>query len=275
MVIVLVCQACSEVIDLPIDTDQQLVVECYLNPADELISLSLYNNRIVGQPNPGQSVEDASVFIEKEETGALLNLVFNEASDSYEARPAPGYLESGATYHLSVQFASMELNASTTIPEPIENFDLDLQVIPISFANDYFGNVQWDRPPSSEITYHRLSVNVISARNGRILFPALATTAFDADYLSLEPDAAMVSFPTIDFQEDNDPNSFGKLSFAGDTVKIRALNIDRNYYEFQLDLRKLQRADDLSDPLILFSNIKNGLGIFGSFTQVQTEFVLE
>lgn len=263
---------CTKLLETNIEGEKQLVAECFLGLENDTVRVRLTQNRLINEALPidpmDLAVTNAEVVLSANHTEPLV-CSFNEQLKQYEALVPNDFLKSGAVYQLSVAHPDFEnINATTTMPQAVEGLDLALdsvEVVGAFLPNDFFGQLSWNKPEG--ITYHRALISAKVAFTGRRAFPAFESPENDKDYLNLGAnDGSKVRYPTINFQEDDDVNTFGRLTYPGDSVYYAALNIDENYYEYHLDLSKSLRADELADPVLIFSNIENGQGIFASYS---------
>ncbi|MFK7970360.1 MAG: DUF4249 family protein [Bacteroidia bacterium] len=268
ILVILACSGCRKIVETDLDIVEKPVIECFLSPQDTEIKLRLYRPRVLGVTGPleleGLAISDAEVRIQKV-GGESLNLTFDGESNEYTAAVTAQFLVHTNSYQLFINHPDYEdVRAETRIPEPVRNLRFAIDSIPAGFVNDYFGRIQWERTDS--LSYHRSFIAVEGNFGVEFQFPAYSDSGNNPDYLKLEDgQVSEVAFPEVSFQEDSDPNTFGRLSLKGDSVFYKGLNIDKNYYEYHLDLRQADRADDLADPVIIFSNIENGYGIFCSY----------
>ena len=70
---------------------------------------------------------------------------------------------------------------------------------------------------------------------------------------------------------------YGNPNFNKKSVDIVLRRVSENYYNFRIS-QQLQADtyyDPLAEPVLVYSNVENGLGVFGSYVQSKLTYQLE
>lgn len=57
-------------------------------------------------------------------------------------------------------------------------------------------------------------------------------------------------------------------------IRIMLLSVDEHYYNYHDKLNRFGSGNPFSEPVILYSNIKNGLGVFSGYTKTIKDFTI-
>ncbi|MEO7119585.1 MAG: DUF4249 domain-containing protein [Ginsengibacter sp.] len=166
--------------------------------------------------------------------------------------------EINTTYHLKINTAGQEYDATTTIPSLAEKID-SLWSKPTPFASDTTEAdvyVQLTDPPGLG-NYGRYYTQI---NNGPFL-PGIQSV-FDDELI----DGTTYDIKITPGVDRNNPIAFDKNYFhKGDTVTLKISNIDRNTYQFWLTMEFAYQSigNPFASPNTVLGNISNGgLGAF-------------
>lgn len=242
--------------------ESKLVIMSFISPQDALVKVSvtltqpLYNT--VAQ-NHYEQVKDAEVVI----SSALgsQTLTFNPTLNYFVADSSDLKIREGYTYKLSVSTADgKKITSSTIIPPQTQNVNYVLKAD--SFEQSL--QITWADFPSTT-DYYRLLVRYDSY----FLYEGNKDTITFSD---------TIKFSTMDgeFIEDlvNPGGTLTKNLYVvigngnPDTVYPILKHVSKEYYDYHQKLYKTQNSNGpFSEPVPMYTNITNGLGIFAGFNQ--------
>ncbi|OZI08067.1 hypothetical protein BWI93_11210 [Siphonobacter sp. BAB-5385] len=268
----------QELNDLSIESDRKLVIECYLNPASPDIRVLVKQTKPIqgagsGDRSPGPSVTNANVLLS--DGKQQIRIPFDDNSDQYRLEAVKYKLVAGRSYTLRVSAKGFpETSASCTIPKPmstLQSRDGKLTYIPDD--NKLFKvykkrTLSWNITQTNATHYYlvgsgegKLTPVQLNGRDSAVV--ALEKTQVVA---FLTNTGKSISTPQLDFllgqaRKVNDPQIISEAP-----VYTFVYHVDPNYYQF-MESVKLQREvgdNPFAEPVPIYTNIKNGLGIFGA-----------
>ena len=254
-----------EVDNLPLPkSDPMLVVNAYLTPGANLVevhvskSVPYFGDQSDGSTEP---IGDASVTISSGNLSYTLN--YNDNFRSYLSQVNEITLTAGSTYQLSVIApGGFSYNASTTIPSFYPDVEIFTDSVIYEKDDSQYKRYQvitkWNEAVNQK-NYYRLSFNNYYSRNNE--------NGLQCD---LYIDDASISENTVSrkcvrevFFYDDPFNPIGGSELSFDTVHL--LSTDEAYYKYHESLNRYEGEDPFSQPVQVYSNIKGGLGCFGSY----------
>jgi hypothetical protein len=245
--------------------DESIIIPKYavysiLCPTDSLISVFVGKVYEVNQSFPtdtGKYISSAKVFISNSEKKE--QLIFNRKTKRFELANK-GFLESNKQYFLEVNIDNtILLKAKTTIPDEVENVKTNKEIN----ENDANVIISWQDSPQNT-NFYKLEAKTESSNLGL--------------YLPFNWEKSGSYWRTNDvFKEGKIINSpYGTLpNLDKVTGKIGVLltvfNMEKLYFDFDKKIESVQLRDTFTEkfesPIILESNIENGLGLFSSYTK--------
>ncbi len=285
--------SCTKVIDFEeADTEQQIVVNGILSP-DSTFVVMLTKSRSILEEAKYQVVADAQVILFEDGT---------EIGQAYEDR---GYYviptftpQSGKSYRLNIKANGKELNAETAVPVPVEVTKTDTTTI----ENEWGGKTMELKvtfQDSPENDYYRIIVfreQLLSARNehGATVYYRFR----QPDYINLDDPVFKSLYSNFEYGDvetgpDNDYAIFSDELINGKEYTLRFEanfsssngNYGMIYEKYIVHFQKLSgdlfnhlkyvnlydyyHDDPFSEPVPVYSNIKNGAGIFAGFNDDQ------
>jgi hypothetical protein len=261
--------SCQKIVEIDLtQQEQKQVVNC-LFTSGEPIDLSVAQTTII-QLDSVEYIDGLNIVLYENDS---LKWTGNNSEDgNYKVSYWP---KSGRVYRVVVENQNGQtLSAIETVPADIEiqqatnrypvytnQYDIQFGKITVSFNDD----------PDRK-NYYEL---VILDENNRLV------------------NTFHVSSPVITVDNENDPNPPGSLLFtdelfSGQTLTLEIFsesssptivlkNVSRNYYEYRKSIishlynQNVERDDVYNlfkgDPVELYSNVQNGLGIFAAYTQ--------
>ncbi|WP_373512620.1 DUF4249 domain-containing protein [Persicitalea sp.] len=243
-----------------------------------------------------QPLTTATVTISDGQTTA--NLRYQKPNQVFDLPVSQFPIRAGQTYTLTVTEGGQKAQATCTVPKdqvPVKSYTLD------SMIGNRFGNTQkilttnftWD-DPAGEANYYRVNVyEVIDA-------PAFRFNQAEKKYYEYRQ--TFINNYRVDrnnfrsvFQNDKnlDGTTFASPQFesyssllnygGGITVDGKPLlpsrpaervgiylqvqNVDVPYYEFHRSLENYNGDNPFTEPSLIYTNVKGGLGVFASYNQ--------
>ncbi|CAA9212959.1 MAG: hypothetical protein AVDCRST_MAG56-10 [uncultured Cytophagales bacterium] len=289
LLLALVCllAACEkEVTSLKLPgADSQLVVNAFISPQDTVLEVAVYESKPVVGERPGSAsdiIRDATVTLSDGEKTVVLPLL-DPTPDlrrtSYRTRPEALPIEAGKTYYLQVSTPDGRLvTAQCTVPAapPATQIRLDSVVRTLengaAFRN-YTGTLYW-QDLAGEENFYRVDADLKRVRvdnwSGKLLedwqsvnwSPDKATFFSDARL-----DGAQFSSPEINFSMHD--------YFRSTTLYAYLLHTDRAYFEYHRTLRANADSNPFAEPVLLYSNVAGGLGVFAAYNRTTFEFTFQ
>lgn len=240
-------------------------------------------------------------FIDGAEIGLFENgnWIFDLENPGYGYYVKPGfYPETGTEYRIeatSKGFAGIE--SKTTIPSPVQitEFDTVVLVIMDEFYGDeirYIGYLTYKDPAGTSNSYRLRCKMWIKNDDGEIIRMDQYLWVFDNDYYFYDnangnllwndkySDGKEVEIRFVyysnNFYKSVKPDEQDTLTFV---FSFETLN--QEYYTYLKSLNRYYESgggdNPFSEPVVIYSNIENGYGIFGGFGRdtVSTKIILD
>lgn len=265
------CEKDATNVNIPV-VKQQLAVHSYISPQAENIVVWVGLTKPIFGANTGSTpyIDYATVKISDGVT--MADVPYNAMYNNYRLDTNTFKIVPGKTYTLYVSTPDgKNAKASCTVPQPHSTgltVDYDTAVTRTANSLDYQLNVRvkWqDRP--GEINYYH---------------------AFTEAKIVQHPDTSMWSYSQLSDDLVSDKNNDGKLlsgtygqhtsswfNQSGLTffeqpegIKYHLLHVDENYYKYHVSAQNNNSDDPFSEPVTMHTNIENGLGCFGAYSQV-------
>lgn len=259
LLIIIAQFSCKEV-SIPTEKPQYNVY-CILNPEDKKIELFLgktfsLNNKIT--LDSGKVVKDAMVKIISNDSFVTLN--FNSLTKKYETNNE-GFIQEEKKYSLEIVLnnEAKPLLAETIVPKKVGEINYEFQTeannatLRLSLKNE-----------TTQSEFYSVVVNFIMSTTfyGHFSWDGDSNIWWSesiANSILKTPTGVITNFDKIPKET--------KLAF---NIK----NYDKFYFDYAQKNTKRQQQDGgliekFSQPVVLPSNIQNGLGIFSSFTEKQ------
>jgi hypothetical protein len=250
------------------EVQPEVVVSCFISPQEDTLKAFVrLTDPLFGsnQVNGNSLIEGATVKIKNGISEAIFTL--NTEKERYELPASDFAITGGNTYQLEVSVPGYDLcSASTTVPSNSPVFNL-AELIQIDTLNENQGfglngnfKFTWS-DPSGQTNYYRL---VISQKNTYQIQPGVFEDFYsniwdelvddsnkDGDEISQEPNTYI--------NQNYDPGNLNPFKFY-----CYLLNTDEAYFRYHYSVRNIQQGNPFAEPSIIYDNINNGLGAFGS-----------
>lgn len=260
---------CETVVDIEVPLESRLVVVNSHLSNDSVISvhLSLSNHILNSEPYP--LVKNATVVIRDDQDQLIETLPFGPSSELYKgsSKAVPG-----RQYFLTVDVPGYDQVTSTgTVPQPVPITKVSID----SMATDSNGRIPIEiffKDPAGQKNYYELTV-----RSTSFWVDPNTNDTIEYDY----PIQFEANDPLVESQNTPGSSLFEDVFFDGQDHKITVRvfgyydpntsayvilrTMSEDYYKY-LKSTALQNdvaGNPLAQPVLVFSNINNGIGIFG------------
>ncbi|MBN1339799.1 MAG: DUF4249 domain-containing protein [Bacteroidales bacterium] len=269
-------QACESVVD---DVDlsgiqPKLVVFSYLSPQTDTLVVRVSLSRTLNEPAQYYEpkwIEDASVtFHGPAQTPVAL--VFDPVHYHYYASLEGIDIIAGREYGLRVSTpGGYSAEASCRIPLPNNTIRLTkLDSVIEEEYKEYRLRIEFD-DPSGEPDYYRILAfaTVVQSFPGEPEYESEQPVSFrDGENLidATESDGKTFVLEGEVYAGWYDPSFTQRLK----GIRLMLLSTDETYYLFHRSLENYQGDDPFWEPVIIYSNIPDGLGVFAAFNIFET-----
>lgn len=280
------------------NNESKLVVHAYLSPHDTLLKVYVTQSIPVfkeeGPSGAYTVVTDAVVVLS--DAGKEVVLPYDSAYSAYSVNADEiGGIRAGATYRLRVKDSKRSAEAETTVPSAppaIASYQVDTSY---SSFGDFYGRkdtsitVQftWKDSPGIGNYYRVAGKSLILTdyqeldtagkrviRRGRVTMPlhwdgTFGGSEFQSDANSdgrvMQSPLARISLRRPVFLTENGAETGSVPEVKNITLNL--LHTDEHYYRYHQSARDHDIAGDnpFAEPVLLYSNVRGGLGVFGSF----------
>lgn len=269
-------------------TGRKLVVHCFISPQDTVLTALVGLSRnVLGVeddfPNTSAvSNPKASVIISDGLHSRAIP--FDPVSSQHRLNAQEFPIEAGKTYTLEVRMPDgMSVTAQTTVPRaiPLQRIQVD------SVIRSYYGNYVKREPtvrgfwndPAHETNYYRMEGKVdyrYLAATGTSTLPR-DTTFSITNYLTFdnvpyysdkmnngrEMASSIAPLGYLN-PKPSEWNRSGRVSSL--KISLLLLHIDEAYFSYQNVVREWNTDNPFAEPSLIPTNIKGGLGCFGSYS---------
>lgn len=265
ILILVLITGCQLVVDFDIPVDKpKLVLNAIVNP-DSTWKVSVSQSRHILDRFPSADVPNANVIL-MDENENLLGYLQQEKPGEYGSDSKP---QVNTKYKLKVEVPGYEtLFAQTTIPQPIPVTAIKIDTVLKDWYSEVTAELTFTDPPEKNY-YQVYWAAEVSVQSG-------TSTGVKTDTITyLFP----LYLPQTEFEESS--AVFNDTKFNNTTTKIKVqlnylafgtiikhriilFNLNEDYYNYELTRRLQERTsgDPFAQPVQVFTNITNGIGIF-------------
>jgi len=267
------CEKTADNVDIP-DIDPKIVVQSFLTEnEDSIIVYVSWSTPIYGTSSYGfNDIKNAEVKITNNTDSIKLTYIAGNTSHYndygyYAGAAAPLNIKAGKSYTLDIsEPKGNHITAKTTIPEK-PNFTLSLLKID-STKSDW-----------AQYGYaYKFTYNFKSNNSNDVNYYTIKKTGYSNYYGGGGKDSIILNFiyqgsKYIKVQKGETISLICNSYFPLDSAKVYIFHTDKSYYEYHKSI-ELNRGGDnpFSEPVIIYSNIKNGLGVFCSYNMDSKSF---
>ncbi len=249
----------------------QLVINAFISPQDTLLRVLVHQSRTVTDDQPvyaSGAVTDATISL----SDGQRTIRFPPAqSDSilrgyvYQVRAEELPIKAGHTYYLEVRTPDGRL-AKAQCTVPVANTTAEWVIDSTEVSENgfnfkrYTGNLRW-QDQAGEANYYRIAAEAaITQTNRRDLFIPLSWDGNYSAFFSDERlDGSVFTSPTNTF-------SLNQLATSA-TLYVHLLTTDRSYFQYHRTLRSNETGNPFVEPVLIYSNVEGGLGVFAAFNR--------
>jgi len=270
IILLIILVSCVKDLKTEIQIIPKLCFNCILNP-DSVIKGSLSLSQSISETNTLQKVNDATIELKKD--GYVLGIMKNSGKGIYrfESKPTPG-----CVYEVKISKSGYSsLYASTLIPHtPIVQYQKDNKELHNAGASSYYTfrsiySINDQYGTNRYWKYNKRLTNGIWRFNGG--YYGIDSPIFD-DFNKVTDATDKYGFHYEYYLRINDTGLDGKmLTFSEDGIDGAVaffLDADEHYDKYLKSSIKQMMNDGgnllFNEPVQIYSNIENGLGIFGS-----------
>jgi hypothetical protein len=250
------------------EVEPEVVVSCFISPQEDTLKAFVrLTDPLFGssQVNGNSLIEGATVKIKNGTSEAIFTL--NTEKERYELAASDFPINSGTTYQLEVSVPGYDLcSASTTVPSNSPVFNL-AELIQIDTLSENQGSgingnfkFKWN-DPSGQTNYYRLVISQkITYQIDTGIFEEYYSNIWDELIDDANKDGDEISKePNTYIYQSYDPDNPTALKFY-----CYLLNTDEAYFRYHYSVWNVQPGNPFAEPSIIYDNINNGLGAFGS-----------
>jgi len=295
MLFIPLIMACEKIIDIDIpDSERKIVLNGLINP-DSLIEVNISRSMSILEDNIFLFLEDASVSLYEDnvEIGSLQYMGFGDYKllDFYPAF--------GSSYRLEVESSGLKsVSAQTELPAPVPFSEIDTSSIENNWGESAL-KLSFSLQDPQEENFYALSLNathkvfdfetfeLLDSLTTYQLYFELSTSGQGNVQDLLVEDNATVYFNSKVFIADHLFNGkefnidllVEKYFFMdADTVwiDVNVEHVPKAYYLYAASINKYDRTHDnpFSEPVSVYSNVENGLGIFTGYSTSSRQIML-
>lgn len=282
--------ACETVVDIDVPIEERILVVNALNTPDSTWRVRVSLSRHILDDVPFKVPDQATVSIIDARSGELVEQLTKSPEEwFYEGNTKP---VAGMEYSLRVMTSKYGIAESTSVlPLPVSITGIEVDSIPRQPVGGG-GPISWDATfpvkihfddPAGVANYYMVSA---SARSYYLQGPSpqqLDTVWYDYPVFVNANDPSLQADYNF-----NGPIYFNDRLFDGDArvitvglqaqsfyynqaaqVKIIFSSMSESYYKYATttNLQHATSGDPFAQPVLVFNNIQNGLGIFGGYSQ--------
>ena len=265
----------------PLDVPSKLVAVSFISPQDTVLRVQLQKS----QPTIGKymtdeqrKVMDATVTIS--DAGSSVTLTYDPNHDVYLTQPHQWKVYAGKTYKLHVKTADgAVVSSSCTIPETtgIEitdvstTYTMEPEYYPGEEVRKYKLIYKWRDAPDVKNYYRAMASREYWIKNydGNVqkqadpLYLDHRDTGLYKDEKTLNGSITSDAFYYYHVQRDEIEKQYN--------LHLLLVVGDRNYYLYHDAKHRQQQSNGnpFAEPVVMYSNIEGGLGVFAGYNQVE------
>lgn len=283
--------------DIALPYEEKLVLQSFICPQDTMIEISLTSNQpVIGVINEGEDrypvLKDAVItlsdgtrtvtakyqqityldYIEIDSTGHYKENFLTKDRYIISTKEMP--VVAGATYTIIAKAKGKEVKAQCTVPSQRVSRSAINNSLTIGYDRN---NVSYpavvvrilDFPNTANnyavgVFYYE-NLRVLDAQNRFVVIKRFVNsrqeylTDTGQDGMTLATQALLL-------------NSTNDLNVVSRNAEIYVAVTDNPYYQFNISVDKVRRSgrNPFSEPVLTYTNVENGLGVFAAYQQIRT-----
>lgn len=264
--------SCEKDLKTEVRITPKLCFNCILNP-DSVIRGSLSLSQSISENNPFQKVSDAIIELKKD--GQVVGIMPNTGDGIYVLNIKPN---SGSYYEINIKTEGFQsLHASTIVPlKPLVNYQQDNPILhnPNTYSSYYSYRITKninDSPGTNRYWHYRLRQSPTKIWRFVGVFYDVDSPIID-NFNRVTDATDKLGFHYESYIRINDTGMDGQILTFYDIAYNNEINFfmdaDEHYDKYLKSTIKQMMNDGgsllFNEPVQIYSNIENGLGIFGS-----------
>lgn len=260
---VFMLNSCETIVEVDVPEQQpKLVVFGFLDPVATEFKIKVRSSSPIFS-DVNVSAYDPITNAQVNITGpaGTIQVPYSESAQAYVFTHDMLPVVYGGTYRVEVSASGYEtVEGTTTIPEEIAVFTevsakLDSIVSPEGYRDDFYEfDLKWPDVSTGE-NFYAISFQQYTSEFGTALYDDL--DAFNG---------IMTEKPIV-------TNTYSPE--ANEPIRVHLMHVTEDYYRYLRTATNIIYGDPFSEPTLVFSNIKNGLGCFTSYTSSYVQIIPE
>ena len=262
-----------------IDLKPQLVVSAFISPQDTVLRVKVSQSEpVIGTYPVNQDPAVSNATVQLAQGDRTVRFAYNPNFRVYEADPAALPILPGQTYALTVTTPNgYAVAATSTVPDTagIRISGLKHTVRRVTQSDGYAYDehtfsYQWQDAPGRENFYHVFAEREFrDPQQGNTYWQVLYNEKnyFTDDRQDGQLLAAAVDYQTFESQPNPEPHF----------LHVYVAVTDRDYYLYHQSVEKQQQTEDnpFAEPVLIYTNVTGGLGVFAAYNQVKATLRVE
>ena len=276
--------ACTAVVDPPeAGSETKWQVTAFISPQDSVARVDIFESTLFGKSySSGTSrvVSGAKSVLISGKNGSL-QLTFAADAGYYRQKVPENFFETNEPYTLSLTLPDgSQVEGTCTIPPAPAPLSVKIEESLFTYSAQF----EWQDQPGT-INYYRYIGEIYypnESPNGCFAADQKGNTCYR--YLAWESGAGipgllsdqalngkMMTSPSGSFHRSQDGVSFYGNLRPNTRLRAYLLNVDKIYYEFHKQIYRLSAETQLSEPVVLISNLSGANGVFAGFNQTSID----
>jgi hypothetical protein len=257
----------------------KLVVTSFISPQDTLLRVSVVESvPAIGKSTlSSEDIRNATVRMSDGSTS--VSLIYNTQARAYVADAAKLPVNPGKTYFLEVtDTKGRKAEASCTVPVT-QHIDLEIAIDSAKnrYNNftEYFMVMKWQDTPV-EINYYRVFAELMVDQGTNGYTQPVHFYEHSSDFI-------LYSDNRLDGARFSSPKGFinnhlyRQRYLVSPIIYAHLLNTDEHYYRYHQSLNNNYNVDGnpFAEPVLIYSNMNGGLGVFAAYNRMNTTMPLK
>lgn len=267
--------------DLLPKSSNKLVIHGYLSPQDTIISIAInVSTQLIGGSldlgnNTTKSLSDATVTLSNQ--GKSVTIPYDSKNSTYKIKATQLPIVEGQTYELKVVREGETVTASCTVPKAVAIQSIRRDSVDArgsSSVKDYLYHIVW-KDPVGQANYYRVGGYVFQTQRIQT-----GPNKFE-DTPNIQPLSFRENNRSGEFISDERTDGLLLVSVAGrlynfyaqgggitnQYIELVLVSCEKTYYDYHIAVQNFDGNNPFSEPSLIPSNIKNGLGCFAAYSR--------
>jgi len=264
-----------------IDTEPQLVVSAFISPQDSVLQVKVSQSRpVIGIYPTGEEAEITNATVKLSQGGRTITFTYSATPGRwiYEADPTSLPILPGQTYTLVVTTPDgHQVTAACTVPTvegvTISDLKLSARKATMSDGHEYDEHTfsyKWQDAPGVENFYQTLTEKESKdpQTNNLVRYQLYNNDdLFTDERKDGQTFAASERYQVFPGQPNPKPYN----------LHVCLAVTDRAYYLYHQSIKKQQETNGnpFAEPVLIYSNVTGGIGIFSAYNQIKATLKVE